>query len=782
MIMEPRVIRQIDQVGEIRNLGIEDGSVTGDQYVGGLVGMNEGTIMSCYTTGNVTGNQDVGGLVGENREGTISSCYATGGATGNQYTGALTGRNNEGTIMSCYATGDVTGRSRVTSNGSLGGLVGENEGGTIRSCYATGDVSNGTDIGGLVGEGIDGGTISTCYATGNISGTDFVGGLIGENVRTTVSACYTTGDASGEAFIGGLVGRNDRGTISSCYARGDATGTRNGLGGLVGENTGDVSSPGMITDSYFDTRSSQTDAIGESGTHASASNVSGKTTAKLQMPTAYGTAMDIYANWNIDVDNGLDVGVDDGTAEGDATVDNPWDFGTDSEYPVLQLDFDVDGTATWEEFGTQSRALAPMSTRYRVTFDATWSSSTHSMNFPSNPHFSPLIGATHNNSLTLWAVGNTVGQDAAAGMKSMAETGATSDLTSDIDAAITAGTAAAELSGSGISPSPGESGFEFGIMQSHPEVTLVSMLAPSSDWFIGVHNLALFENGSWVGEKSIDLRVYDAGTEKDANVFSMTNSEEDPNVLISRLTHTETDFSDGLPKIGTMVFTRIDAPPPAVLTVSGFSPTSGAVGATVMITGSGFSTTATDNTVVFLGAEGGEADNEEATVSAAIATSLTVSVPTDAKTGKISVMVGTAVDTSDASFAVSVGPATLTVSGFTPTSGSVDTEVKIWGTSFSSTVTEDSISFGGSPYVVASSFIADTRSGVSPMIDTLVVSVPSNAQTGMIRVKILNGTPAMSTVDFVVEAPPAPDTACSVWLYAYEWCCGYDSDDNRHRL
>ena len=101
----------------------------------------------------------------------------------------------------------------------------------------------------------------------------------------------------------------------------------------------------------------------------------------------------------------------------------------------------------------------------------------------------------------------------------------------------------------------------------------------------------------------------------------------------------------------------------------------------------------------------------------------------------------------------------LAISSISPTSGLVGETVMITGTSFSSTATEDSISFGGSPYVVASSFIADTRIGVSPIIDTLVVNVPSDAQTGKISVKVLNGTPALSTVDFtVLTSVPPTDT------------------------
>ena len=85
---------------------------------------------------------------------------------------------------------------------------------------------------------------------------------------------------------------------------------------------------------------------------------------------------------------------------------------------------------------------------------------------------------------------------------------------------------------------------------------------------------------------------------------------------------------------------------------SSFSPTSGAVGVTVTITGTGFSTTAADNTVTFLGHIDAAADNRSATVSAATTTELTVTVPPAAQTGPISVMVGTAADTSSQDFTV----------------------------------------------------------------------------------------------------------------------------------
>ena len=175
----------------VRNLGIEGGSLSGADNVGGLVGYNEGTISACYATGTVTGSgSDVGGLVGENAS-TISACYATGDASGRQSVGGLVGLN-EGTISACYATGDATG--------------------------------TGNNVGGLVGKSSDGSTISACYATGDASGTNRVGGLVGQNSSATIRACYATGNATGTGdYVGGLVGFNN-GTISACYATGDASG------------------------------------------------------------------------------------------------------------------------------------------------------------------------------------------------------------------------------------------------------------------------------------------------------------------------------------------------------------------------------------------------------------------------------------------------------------------------------------------------------------------------------------------------------------------------------
>jgi hypothetical protein len=209
--------------GEVKNVGVINVNITGNSYVGGLVGDNyNGNISNSYSTGNVTGEQEVGGLVGENNNGNISNSYSTGNVTGeSDYVGGLVGYNDSGNISNSYSTGNVTGESDV------GGLVGRNyEGtfsnsGTVSNSYSTGNVTGESDaVGGLVG--INSGTVSNSYSTGNVTGVEEVGGLVGYNNDGNISNSYSTGNVTGVEEVGGLVGDN-YGTVSNSYWNSDST-------------------------------------------------------------------------------------------------------------------------------------------------------------------------------------------------------------------------------------------------------------------------------------------------------------------------------------------------------------------------------------------------------------------------------------------------------------------------------------------------------------------------------------------------------------------------------
>ncbi|MDP2826335.1 MAG: YDG domain-containing protein [Sulfuritalea sp.] len=159
----------------IKNVGLVGGSVSGAQYVGGLVGLNNtnGVINNSYSTSNVSGTYAVGGLVGVN-DGPISNSYSGGTVTGIGIdVGGLAGYNYyNGIISKSYSTGSVSG-----SSGNVGGLVGYNYG-TIDKSYATSSVSGATNVGGLVGA--NEGPITNSYWDTETSGkTTSAGGGIG---------------------------------------------------------------------------------------------------------------------------------------------------------------------------------------------------------------------------------------------------------------------------------------------------------------------------------------------------------------------------------------------------------------------------------------------------------------------------------------------------------------------------------------------------------------------------------------------------------------------------
>lgn len=122
------LFRYIGFGGCVKNLGLEYVNTTGQHSVGGLVGLNYGTITACYSTGTVSGNFWLGGLVGLNY-GSLTACYAINTISGSERVGGLVGENYNGSITACYATGRIIGSIYV------GGLVGWNEEGMITSCF-----------------------------------------------------------------------------------------------------------------------------------------------------------------------------------------------------------------------------------------------------------------------------------------------------------------------------------------------------------------------------------------------------------------------------------------------------------------------------------------------------------------------------------------------------------------------------------------------------------------------------------------------------------------------
>jgi hypothetical protein len=222
--------------GTITNCHTDGVYITGDKYIGAMVGRNSGELLSgtgriinCYATGVVNGNYMTGGLVGSIYLGWVSDCNSAVTVVGNKYTGGLVGFSSSiATVRNCFATGTVDGNS--STGGLLGSAGGDISSVLISNCYATGDVSGIDYTGGLIGNcGHLQVSASNCYATGAVNGANYTGGLVGSG--EDFSNCYATGVVNGYNNTGGFAGSG--GSIRNCYATGNVDGNSN-IGGLVG--------------------------------------------------------------------------------------------------------------------------------------------------------------------------------------------------------------------------------------------------------------------------------------------------------------------------------------------------------------------------------------------------------------------------------------------------------------------------------------------------------------------------------------------------------------------
>ncbi len=119
-------IGKISSAGRVSNLGIENITMYGNAYIGGLAGVNMGAITSCYTQGSLKSLSIAGGVAGIN-SGVIQNSYSKTDVSSIQ-AGGLVGLN-WGRITSCYATGFIF------KGGYLGGLIGRNESDYVTGCF-----------------------------------------------------------------------------------------------------------------------------------------------------------------------------------------------------------------------------------------------------------------------------------------------------------------------------------------------------------------------------------------------------------------------------------------------------------------------------------------------------------------------------------------------------------------------------------------------------------------------------------------------------------------------
>ena len=290
----------------------EGGTVSGENYVGGLVGEGSGSIYNCYNkctvsaTGDnvggiigslgavmnnvanyasVTGRNRVGGLAGQTAPmsyNSITSSFSDGGGvtiTGNDQVGGIVGYNdpswlviwycaNSSVVRGNYSVGGIIGDARkgsgycinygyIEGKGKVGGIVGNAENCGIGMCANRKKVTaSGALTGGIVGN-ITNGAIENCYDTAIVYGNERVGGIAGGAENSTIEHCFVKAPETNGSKYGIDCERDN--SVSDGRA-GGLTGTSNGTGfdrcfwysSCAERGIGDVSSSGRHSGSDYD--------------------------------------------------------------------------------------------------------------------------------------------------------------------------------------------------------------------------------------------------------------------------------------------------------------------------------------------------------------------------------------------------------------------------------------------------------------------------------------------------------------------------------------------------
>ncbi len=193
--------------------------ITGDTYVGGLTGANDGSIHDCTSSGNV-----------------VSTSHTAGGLIGYMPLGTCADSSTSGTVSSAMNT--------------AGGFVGFN-GADIDRCFSTASANTQALSGGFVGENFN--FIDDSFARGAVSGTDLIGGFAGRNSAVfngVITNCYSSGPVSGTSNVGGFCGQNWD-IITSCFWD-TTTSTRGTSSGGVGHITANMQAEATFTGAGWD--------------------------------------------------------------------------------------------------------------------------------------------------------------------------------------------------------------------------------------------------------------------------------------------------------------------------------------------------------------------------------------------------------------------------------------------------------------------------------------------------------------------------------------------------
>ena len=182
-------------------------------------------------------------------------------------------------------------------------------------------------------------------------------------------------------------------------------------------------------------------------------------------------------------------------------------------------------SATAKQAGT---AMDPQAAEYTVILKSRWTKAEHPFEYPepgvvTGPHFSGIIGASHNEGYSIFAEGTLP----TPGLEKLSEEGKHTPLDAEIRSAIAAGNAAELFESGPLRDFSDSLVTTVHVDPAHALVSLVAMVAPSPDWFTGAAKVNLMENGEWVASKTLELDAWDSGGD-DGTTYKAADKDNNP--------------------------------------------------------------------------------------------------------------------------------------------------------------------------------------------------------------------------------------------------------------
>ena len=188
---------------------------------------------------------------------------------------------------------------------------------------------------------------------------------------------------------------------------------------------------------------------------------------------------------------------------------------------------------------------------YTVIIKSTWTKANFPLDYPSDAHFSGMIGASHNARYTIFAVG----RKPTPGLERLSEEGKHSPLNDEIKKAIEQGNALMLFESGGLKNWKDSMVTTVRVDPAHPLVDVVNMVAPSPDWFTGATDVNLMENGAWVATRRVVLPAYDSGGD-DGTTYKAADKNTHPKKATTRNTNRHFTVHAAVQPVATLTFVR----------------------------------------------------------------------------------------------------------------------------------------------------------------------------------------------------------------------------------